>query len=65
MFECHVRFERIFGKISEHVELQNRWILLYQSLPLQEVTSLVWPLVEATAYKAYEICHVVGQKSAE
>ena len=34
MFECHVRFERIFGKISEHVELQNRWILLYQSLPL-------------------------------
>ena len=34
MFECHVRFERIFGKISEHVELQHRWILLYQSLPL-------------------------------
>ena len=36
MFECHVRFERIFGKISEHVELQHRWILLYQSLPLQK-----------------------------
>ena len=34
MFECHVRFERIFDKISEYVELQNRWILLYQSLPL-------------------------------
>ena len=34
MFECHVRFERIFGKLSKHVELQNRWILLYQSLPL-------------------------------
>ena len=34
MFECHVRFERIFGKISEHVELQHRWILVYQSLPL-------------------------------
>ena len=34
MFECHVRFERIFGKISEHVELQNWWILLYQSFPL-------------------------------
>ena len=34
MFKCHVRFERIFDKISEHVELQNRWILLYQSLPL-------------------------------
>ena len=34
MYECHVRFERIFDKFSEHVELQNRWILLYQSLPL-------------------------------
>ena len=34
MFQCHVRFERIFDKFSEHVELQNRWILLYQSLPL-------------------------------
>ena len=34
MFECHVRFERIFDKISEHVELQNRLILLNQSLPL-------------------------------
>ena len=34
MFECHVRFERTFDKISEHVELQNRLILLCQSLPL-------------------------------
>ena len=34
MFEGHVRFERIFDKISEPVELQNRLILLYQSLPL-------------------------------
>ena len=25
-----------------------------------EVTSLVWQVVEATAYKAYKICHVVG-----
>ena len=25
-----------------------------------EVTSLVWQLVKATAYKAYEICHLVG-----
>ena len=30
MFECHVRFERIFDKSK----LQNRLILLYQSLPL-------------------------------
>ena len=28
------------------------------------VTSLVWQLVEATAYKAYKICHVVGLKKA-
>ena len=25
-----------------------------------EVTSLVWQLVEATDYKAYKICHIVG-----
>ena len=37
MFECHVRFERIFDKISEYVKLQNRLMLLYQSLPLQYV----------------------------
>ena len=34
MFECHVRFERNFDKICEHVKLQNRLMLLYQSLPL-------------------------------
>ena len=26
-------------------------------------TSLVWPLAEATAYKAYKICHIVGPKN--
>ena len=31
MFEGHVRFERIFGKNSEHVKAAK---LLYQSLPL-------------------------------
>ena len=40
MVECHVRFERIFNKISEHVELQNWLILLYQSLPLQQMRFL-------------------------
>ena len=29
-----------------------------------EVTSLAGQLVEATAYKAYKICHVVGVKKA-
>ena len=27
-------------------------------------SSLMWQLVEATAYKAYKICHVVGLKKA-
>ena len=44
MFECHVRFERIFDKISEHVELQNRLILLYQILPLHHSPG-VWLVV--------------------
>ena len=34
MFECHVKFERIFDKILNMSKLQNRLILLYQSLPL-------------------------------
>ena len=28
-------------------------------------SSLVWLLVEATAYRAYKICHVVGLKKSQ